>query len=449
MEHLAQETLSALLDGEIDREEAFAAEAHLRECADCRGSLETLRRTAALLGRLERVACPDHVVDDQEERIGRRVVLRGPERWWRLTALPRPLLLSTAASVILLVCLAYAASHLGLWKGLEGPAPAVPPQERVGYGPALEGEAREETADGKDAEAGPAPAARLEAPAPSVGKKSHQAWGPVTDGDEAPETRRRREERWAPAPEEPLRDEERVEQAEGLVTRETGIRFGEGLTEEDRLAREDRQVGKAVEKGRRAAAPRAPGRALDSAVAAPAVGEAVVSLTDAGGRVLGELRMVFGRLPVGERLGGIRIHCDPEEGAGYGNERNPIEEERRPEGFVWPAFEEGPETWSIVKAEEFAARPGGREREGAKKGTAVEEEKLMAYVRRPPAAPPGLAFSLEGEVLVDRYGRPVPSGVPPWLLGPMSEVRFEAGRCIDGRPAAALVPYRVEWTPAE
>jgi hypothetical protein len=452
MEHLAEETLSALLDGELHGEEAAAAQAHLDRCAGCRGSLETLRRTAGLLGRLERVVSPDHLVDELERRVERRMVIRGPDRWWRLTSLPRPrpLLLSTAASVVLLVCVVYAATHLGLWKGLE--RPSAGPDAATSVTVAKKERAEEKAAVGavesKGAQVPPGPAGREPLAEPSAPKKALRSKGAAPDVAEAREEQEAAQDRWAPSPPEPTRDKGEVVRAEGLVTGEPPAPQAEDLPEEELLAREDRRVGTAAGKSRPAAAPRgaAPEAADESAM--PEVGETVVSLTDADGRLLGELRMQFRRQPVGERLGGIRILCAPGEEAGYGNERNPVQEERRPEGFVWPALQEGQDSWSAAAAAPVVARPAG-EAEEPDRDRAHRLERITGLAPAPDALPPGVAFSLEGEVLVDRDGRPAPAGAPPWLQGPMRDLRFEAGRCMDGRRAAALVSYRAEWTPAD
>ncbi|HIC96144.1 TPA: hypothetical protein EYP12_05905, partial [Candidatus Bipolaricaulota bacterium] len=56
--HRTRELLSAYIDGELPPKEKAAVEEHLRECAECRRDLETLRRTVALLRETPRVAIP-------------------------------------------------------------------------------------------------------------------------------------------------------------------------------------------------------------------------------------------------------------------------------------------------------------------------------------------------------------------------------------------------------
>lgn len=59
--HLDLETLSALLDGELETAVADGAEAHVVECQDCRGRLEGLRVTIGELQKLPPAAPPPHV----------------------------------------------------------------------------------------------------------------------------------------------------------------------------------------------------------------------------------------------------------------------------------------------------------------------------------------------------------------------------------------------------
>ena len=54
----ARELLSAYIDGELSPQEKALVEGHLRECADCRQELETLRRTVAILRDAPRPALP-------------------------------------------------------------------------------------------------------------------------------------------------------------------------------------------------------------------------------------------------------------------------------------------------------------------------------------------------------------------------------------------------------
>lgn len=54
----ARELLSAYIDGELSPQEKALVEGHLRECADCRQELETLRRTVAILRDAPRPVLP-------------------------------------------------------------------------------------------------------------------------------------------------------------------------------------------------------------------------------------------------------------------------------------------------------------------------------------------------------------------------------------------------------
>ncbi len=56
--HIRVEMLSAFLDNQVSLAERVRVESHLRTCAACRGELQSLHRTAALLRALPRVAVP-------------------------------------------------------------------------------------------------------------------------------------------------------------------------------------------------------------------------------------------------------------------------------------------------------------------------------------------------------------------------------------------------------
>ncbi len=59
--HLDLETISALLDGELEASIADGAQAHVVECQDCRGRLEGLRVTIGELQKLPPAVPPPHV----------------------------------------------------------------------------------------------------------------------------------------------------------------------------------------------------------------------------------------------------------------------------------------------------------------------------------------------------------------------------------------------------
>ncbi|HDN79418.1 MAG TPA: hypothetical protein ENG33_02980 [Chloroflexi bacterium] len=55
---IVRRLLSAYIDGELSSQEKALVEEHLRECAQCRWELETLRHTVAILREAPRVALP-------------------------------------------------------------------------------------------------------------------------------------------------------------------------------------------------------------------------------------------------------------------------------------------------------------------------------------------------------------------------------------------------------
>ena len=83
MRHVELEALSALLDGELSIAEADAAQAHVGECAECRGRLQGLRDTVGQLRELPPAAPPPHV----REALRRQLAVEQEVRR-RLWALP-------------------------------------------------------------------------------------------------------------------------------------------------------------------------------------------------------------------------------------------------------------------------------------------------------------------------------------------------------------------------
>jgi hypothetical protein len=81
--HLDLETLSALLDGELETSAADGAQAHVVECQDCRGRLEGLRVTIGELQKLPPAVPPAHV----REALRRQLAVEQEVRR-RLWALP-------------------------------------------------------------------------------------------------------------------------------------------------------------------------------------------------------------------------------------------------------------------------------------------------------------------------------------------------------------------------
>jgi len=74
----AHEHLSAYLDGELPASLASAVRAHVASCPDCRRTLEELRATAALLGRLPVHAAPEGLADDVLREIEHRMLAPDP-----------------------------------------------------------------------------------------------------------------------------------------------------------------------------------------------------------------------------------------------------------------------------------------------------------------------------------------------------------------------------------
>ncbi len=69
--HAEPETLSAYLDGELERAAAAGVETHLGECPECAARLEGLQDTVASLRRLERPPLPEAVTRGLRQRLER------------------------------------------------------------------------------------------------------------------------------------------------------------------------------------------------------------------------------------------------------------------------------------------------------------------------------------------------------------------------------------------
>ena len=80
MTHLKDESLSAFIDGEVDKSERAVIQAHLDECADCAARRVRLESVGAALASI-----PEVTPTPDEARALRRALLdRRPKRWARL-----------------------------------------------------------------------------------------------------------------------------------------------------------------------------------------------------------------------------------------------------------------------------------------------------------------------------------------------------------------------------
>lgn len=103
MTHETIESLSAYLDDEIDAPARSAVEAHLRDCSECRGRVETLRRASAALSHLPEITpTPD---ESRALRLGVREALPSGRRWLRA---PAGLALAGGLGLVLAAFVAFA-----------------------------------------------------------------------------------------------------------------------------------------------------------------------------------------------------------------------------------------------------------------------------------------------------------------------------------------------------
>jgi anti-sigma factor RsiW len=95
--HRIEQQLSAYLDGELSPAEMDEVRRHLDQSESLRGTLEELRETKLLLGRLRAAELPREFVAELHARIDQ------PRPWWILEWLPRSALAVAAMLVILVV----------------------------------------------------------------------------------------------------------------------------------------------------------------------------------------------------------------------------------------------------------------------------------------------------------------------------------------------------------
>lgn len=125
MTHETIESLSAYLDDEIDAPARSAIETHLRDCSECRGRVETLRRASAALSQLPEITpTPD---ESRALRLGVREALPSGRRWLRA---PAGLALAGGLGLVLAGFVAFAvffggAQRASLDRSAEEAAPAV------------------------------------------------------------------------------------------------------------------------------------------------------------------------------------------------------------------------------------------------------------------------------------------------------------------------------------
>ena len=99
VDHLTDEQLSALVDGEVTEAERGDLESHLGECTACGARLQALQRTVALVRQLPSVAMPRlFVLTDVQTRAPSAGAAAAP-RAARTGALVRPLWLRAAAGL--------------------------------------------------------------------------------------------------------------------------------------------------------------------------------------------------------------------------------------------------------------------------------------------------------------------------------------------------------------
>jgi predicted anti-sigma-YlaC factor YlaD len=125
MTHETIESLSAYLDDEIDAPVRSAIEAHLRDCSECRGRVEALRRASTALSQLPEITpTPD---ESRALRLGVREALPSGRRWLRA---PAGLALAGGLGLVLAGFVAFAVFFGGgqktsLDRSAEEAAPAV------------------------------------------------------------------------------------------------------------------------------------------------------------------------------------------------------------------------------------------------------------------------------------------------------------------------------------
>ena len=171
----ARESLSALLDEALTPDERRVVEAHLEGCAECRGELERLRQTVALLHRVTPAHAPVGFVD-------RVVAAARPMPWYRRAAAAAflPLWTKLPVEATALVMVALLAVYIfertpALQQAARQEAPS-PPRGRLAP-PTRLVEEHEAVA--------PAPALRAAAPAPTAAPRDEDRRRDATVAREA------------------------------------------------------------------------------------------------------------------------------------------------------------------------------------------------------------------------------------------------------------------------
>ncbi len=166
--HIRAEMLSAFLDNQVSPAERVRVESHLRTCAACRGELESLRRTAALLHALPRVAVP-HAFTLSEASIGVR--RPEPKSVW-LGGLARGLGAVTAIALVAVVAVTMLRQ------------PAATPSGSVARSAPTAAPAAKEVEVVAPAEQPAAPAAAAPAPVPTEEQPSIMAAAATEAGEQ-------------------------------------------------------------------------------------------------------------------------------------------------------------------------------------------------------------------------------------------------------------------------
>jgi anti-sigma factor RsiW len=104
LDHIDAETMSAFVDGDLDRAATAAVDAHLAACGVCRARLESMRALLGAVARLPRsVNPPAHLWRDVRHAVNADVRTRRRERRWNVAGL--------AAAALIAFGLLRGASH--------------------------------------------------------------------------------------------------------------------------------------------------------------------------------------------------------------------------------------------------------------------------------------------------------------------------------------------------
>jgi anti-sigma factor RsiW len=70
--HRDRDIWSQYLDGDLEAAERQELESHLRECEICRGEIDMLKKTVALIGQLQDLQAPDDFAVKLNQRLRRQ-----------------------------------------------------------------------------------------------------------------------------------------------------------------------------------------------------------------------------------------------------------------------------------------------------------------------------------------------------------------------------------------